>query len=91
MRPGTKKIFPKDYSELVDSMIYAAEQEMLPLTIAMDDPQNITFVDVQDLMIDFKKDTSLDIRALIYMCEDCGHIHLNMEIDYSDTEPTLIQ
>lgn len=91
MRPGTQKLFKNEYKDFVAEMIMAAENGDLPTVLQLNVTKDVTLQDLQDLMIDFKRDTSFDIRALAYMCDECGTIHLNIEVTYSLSDATLIQ
>lgn len=92
MLAGTKKLFPTDYKKFVDSMIEAAEQDKLPVTLQMDDIKNFTLKDVQDMFVEFQKDTSLDIEGHLFMCSECGRLHLLVGVDYpEEDEEKLLQ
>ena len=85
MLTGTKKLFPTDYKDFTEAMIEAAEEDELPVALQLDNLNDIALKDIQDMFYDFKKDTSLDITGALFICEDCGQLHLLVEI----TQPKL--
>ena len=91
MLQGTKKLFPTDYAKFTKAMISAAEDDELPVTLQLDDIKDFTLKDLQDLFLEFHQDTGLDIQGNIFMCNDCGRMHLMLEVDYTDKEPTMLQ
>ena len=80
MLAGTKKLFPTDYKDFTEAMIEAAEDDELPVALQLDKLDNITLKDIQDMFYDFTKDTSLNITGALFMCEDCGKLHLLVEV-----------
>ena len=91
MLNGTKKFFPHDYDYFVDSMIDAAEEDNLPVGLQLDDIKDFTLKDIQELFYEFKRDTSLDITGHLFTCNECGRLHLLLEVNFPDEEPTLLQ
>ena len=87
MLEGTKKLFPNDYKDFVDAMIEAAEEDELPIMLELKDPERFTWKDFKDMMYEFKRDTSLDITCNFFLCNDCGQMHLFVEVDFPDEEP----
>lgn len=92
MRKGTERLFPTDYEKFKESMLDAAYEEELPVVLQLEDIKDFTLKDIQDLFYDFRTDTSLDINGTLFMCPDCGRLHLLLEVDYPETdEKTLLQ
>ena len=91
MLEGTKKIFPNDWNRFLASMIDAAEQDNLPVALQMDDISGLDLKDIQDVFNDFQNATGLDMTGHLFICPDCGRLHLLVEVDYKDEEETLIQ
>lgn len=87
MLPGTKKLFPKDYRKFVKSMIEAAKEGELPVTLQLEDLKDYTLNDFQDLFIQFQQDTDLDLTGQLFLCEDCGKMHLLLTVDHPEEKP----
>ena len=90
MLPGTKKLFPNDYRKFAESMMAAAEEGSLPITLQLEDLKDYTLKDLQDLFVDFRQDTDLEICGHLLMCEDCGKMHLQLEVDHPAEKPKKI-
>lgn len=86
MLEGTKKLFPNDYKKFVSAMVQAAEDDSLPVLLQLDSISDYTLKDLQDLFIEFNKDTSLSIEGHVSMCNTCGQMHLLIEVNYADDE-----
>ena len=86
----TKKLFPTDYNKFKEAMIEAAEDNGLPALLQMDDMKDITFKDVQDMFYEFQCDTGLEIEGHIFICDDCGRLHLVINVDYPDEQEERI-
>ena len=86
MLAGTKKIFPTEYELFVDSMCDAAEDDKLPVGLSYKDDKvkDLSLQDIHDLMYDFYNDTGLDLRAMFFMCSECGQLHLLLKVDWPD-------
>ena len=91
MLKGTKKLFPNDYDKFIGAMIEAADEEELPLALQLNDIGDFTLKDFQDLFYEFHQDTSLDLHGTLFMCNDCGKLHLLLEVDYPEEEDTPVQ
>ena len=88
---GTKKLFPTDYQKFKDAMIEAAEEDELPVALSLENVRDFTLKDLQDLFYEFHLDTSLDLTGQLYICKDCGKLHLVLEVNYPEEENTMIQ
>ena len=92
MRKGTQKMFPREWNRFVGMMFDAAEQDALPLAFQVDDINLFSFKDIEDTFNDFKETTGLDVTGHMFLCPDCGKLHLMIEVDYDEEdEDTLIQ
>lgn len=91
MLQGTKRLFPTDYGKFVEAMIEAAEEDALPVMLQLEDIKDFTLKDLQDLFYEFNNDTGLYIDGHIFLCEDCGAMHLVLEIDYPEESDTPLQ
>ena len=93
MLEGTKKLFPTDYAKFTEAMVSAADEDELPVALQLDDLKDYTLKDFQDMFYEFKRDTGLDIVGTLFMCNDCGKLHLLIEVDYpsENEEKTILQ
>lgn len=91
MLEGTKRLFPTDYERFKDAMIEAANNEELPISLQMDEIQNFTLKDFQDTFYEFERDTGLSIIGSLFICPECGRLHVLIEVDYSDTDNIPLQ
>ncbi len=86
MLEGTQKLFPKDYESLKSAMLEAAENGNLPLTLQLTSPTKFNFQNFQDLFMDFEYDTGLIMTGTFFICNDCGELHVMIEVDYPDED-----
>ena len=91
MLQGTKKLFPTKYAEFKDAMMTAAKEDALPVVLQLDDIKDYTLKDIQDMFHEFQNDTGLNITGTLFICDTCNNLHLLIEVDYKDTENTLLQ
>ena len=91
MLNGTKKLFPTEYKKFTESMISAAEEGELPVALQLDDIGSVTLKDIQEMFYDFKNDTSLDITGTLFLCNDCGRLHMITEVNYPEKQNTILQ
>ena len=92
MLKGTEKLFPEGYEEFVEDMIEHAEADDLPVTIMLQDIKDFSIKDFEDFFFDFERDTGLELFGSMFMCDDCGRMHLTIEIDDpGKDENTLVQ
>ena len=89
MLDGTKRLFPTEYKHFTASMIQAAEEGALPVCLHLNDIGNYTLKDFQDAFQDFTNDTCLAIEANMFLCDDCGKMHVLVEIDYPDVDEDI--
>lgn len=80
-----------DYDEIVENAISAAEEGDLPAGLQVDESIEYTIEDIRELLYRFHKDTGLDMTAVNFLCDQCGRMHLILEIDYCDEEDAPIQ
>ncbi len=90
MLDGTKKLFPSDYSRFKEAMIEAANDNILPVTLQLDEIKDYTLKDFQDAFSEFNMDTSLEMKGSFFFCHDCGKLHLMLEICRDKTEDRRI-
>lgn len=86
MLNGTKRLFPTDFVEFKEAMIESAEDGTLPAYLQLDDVRDFTLKDFQDAFYEFERDTGLSIAGSLFMCEECGRLHVMIEVDYPDEE-----
>ena len=86
MREGTKKLFPKDYDRFKENMIEAANDNNLPITLQLDEIRDYTLQDLQDAFSDFNLDTGLELNGSLFLCHDCGKMHLLLEVSRTRME-----
>ena len=44
------------------------------------------------MFYEFRRDTGLDIYGTLFMCNDCGNMHLLLEVDYpKEDEERILQ
>ena len=92
MLSGTQKLFPTDYKKFTQAMISAAEDDELPVALQLDDVKDYTLKDIQEMFYEFHRDTSLDIEGRLFLCDDCGKLHLLIEVDYpEESKENLVQ
>jgi hypothetical protein len=91
MLDGTKKLFPTEYKNFIQAMKSAAEDGNLPVALQLEDVGNVTLKDVEEMFCDFKRDTSLDITGMLFLCNDCGRLHMITEVTYPEKKPTILQ
>ena len=91
MLNGTKKLFPTEYKKFTAAMISAAEEGDLPVVLELEETDNISLKDMRDLFRDFINDTSLDISGTLYLCDDCGRLHLLLQVSYPEKTETILQ
>jgi len=90
MREGTKKLFPSDYQQFKEAMISAANDNSLPICLQLDEIRDYTLKDLQDTFADFKMDTDLEMSGSLFLCHDCGKMHLQIEISQLRKEGTHV-
>ena len=83
---GTKKLMGTQYKRFCETMLEAAENGALPVSLQLDDTFGITCQDIGDLCNEFEKDTELELTAHFFVCHDCGKLHVIFEVDYSNEE-----
>ena len=88
MREGTKRLFTKDYDKFKESMIEAANENNLPISLQLDDVGDYTLKDLQDAFDDFNMDTSLELTGHLYFCQKCKKLHLIIDVDRLGIEET---
>lgn len=92
MLNGTKKLFPTDYEKFKKAMTAAAEEEELPVALQLDEIKDFTLKDIQEMFYEFHNDTGLDITGTLFLCNDCGRLHLLIEVTYPENnENNIIQ
>ena len=90
MLEGTKRLFPNDYQRFKENMIEAANDNSLPIALQMDDVRDFTLKDLQDAFSDFNMDTGLEMNGSLFLCRDCGKLHLVLEISRDRMEDMRI-
>lgn len=74
----------------MNRMLEASQGDELPVMLQLDDLKDFSFRDLQDLFIDFSRDTDLDIYGHLHLCEECGKMHLQLEVDHPEEKPKKI-
>ena len=90
MLEGTKRLFPNDYQLFKENMIEAANDNSLPVMLQLDDIRDFTLKDLQDTFSEFNTDTGLEMNGSLFLCHDCGKLHLVLEISRDRMEDTRI-
>ena len=85
MLEGTKKLFPNDYPKFKKAMIEAADEDNLPVGMQLDDIDDFTLKDLQDIFSEFSQDTGLEMHGSLFFCHDCGKLHLVVEVNRERT------
>lgn len=92
MLNGTKRLFPTDYEKFKTAMTEAAKEDDLPVALQLQEIKDFTLKDIQEMFYEFHNDTGLDITGSLFLCDDCGKLHLMLEVDYPEAEEgTMIQ
>ena len=90
MLEGTRKLFPDNYERFKETMISAANEDDLPVSLQLNDIRDFTLKDFQDAFSDFSMETGLEMNGSLFFCHDCGKLHLALEITRDRTEDTRI-
>ena len=88
MKRRRNSILGDDYDGFVQSIYEMSEQDDLPATFHIEDIRNLSLDSVVDLMRQFSKDTCFKMEASLYICNDCGMPHVDLEVfnpEYDDT------
>ena len=92
MLDGTKKLFPNDYERFKEAMIRAADADELPVRLQLEEIRDYTLKDLQDAFSDFSMETGLEMEGSLFLCRDCGRMHLQLEVSREKREkPHLLQ
>ncbi len=92
MLNGTKKLFPTEYQKFKEAMIKAAEDDSLPVMLQLNDVKDYALKDFEEAFFEFNQDTGLDISGMFFLCNDCGRLHVALEVNYpEEEEKTLLQ
>lgn len=78
---GTRKLFPNDYERFKASIITAADDGELPVTLQLNDIKDFTLKDVQDLFVQFNLETGLEMTGMLFLNDDTGLLQLQVRID----------
>ena len=84
MLAGTRKLFPTDFTRFKTSMLKAAEEGELTVTLQLSDLKDFTLTDLQDLLIEFQLETGLDMKGSLFLSDDDGRMHLTLEVNYPE-------
>ena len=90
MLAGTRKLFPTEYENFKEAMLTAAEEDELPVALQLDEIKNFTLQDFQEAFYEFHVDTGLDITGTMFICPDCGRLHVLVEVNYPDEDENSI-
>lgn len=61
-------------------------EDALPFVLNREDPMELSLFDIKDFIERFKKDTELDVTVQLYMCDECGQLHMTIVIDEKESE-----
>ena len=81
MLEGTRKLFPNDYEQFKASVINAADDGALPITLQLSNIKDFTLKDIQDLFVQFNLETGLVMDGMLYLNDDTGLLQLQVVID----------
>lgn len=92
MLNGTKKLFPTDYKRFKEVMLEAAEEGELPVVLQLNSPGKFNLEDFRDAFLEFQYDTGLNITGEMFICPDCGELHVTVTVDHmEEQEERLLQ
>ena len=81
MLEGTKRLMPNEYEKFKVSMISAADDGELPVTLQLSDIKDFTLKDVQDLFVEFSLETGLEMIGLLSLDDSTGMLKLQVQVD----------
>ena len=81
MLEGTKRLLPNEYEKFKVSMISAADDGELPVTLQLSDIKDFTLKDVQDLFVEFSLETGLEMIGLLSLDDSTGMLKLQVQVD----------
>ena len=81
MLEGTKRLMPNEYEKFKVSMISAADDGELPVTLQLSDIKDFTLKDVQDLFVEFNLETGLEMIGLLSLDDSTGMLKLQVQVD----------
>ena len=83
---GTRKLMGNEYKHFCETMLEAAEEGSLPITLQLKSTFGVTCQDIGDLCFDFEHDTDLKLSAHLFLCDECNSLHAMFEVDYPEEE-----
>ena len=81
MLEGTKRLMPSVYEKFKASMLSAADDGELPVTLQLRDIRDFTLKDVQDLFVEFSLETGLEMIGLLSLDDSTGMLKLQVQVD----------
>ena len=81
MLEGTKRLLPNEYEKFKASMISAADDGELPVTLKLRDIKDFTLKDVQDLFVEFSLETGLEMNGFLSLDDSTGLLQLQVQVD----------
>jgi hypothetical protein len=85
-RDHLNPIVGREYENLINAMVNAAEFNDLPVCMEITHPMSITLEDCRELAQWIAEDAGLDVSFQANMCPNCGELHLHMIVDYFDED-----
>jgi hypothetical protein len=81
MLEGTKRLMPSVYEKFKASMLSAADDGELPVTLQLRDIRDFTLKDVQDLFVEFSLETGLEMNGFLSLEDGTGMLLLQVQVD----------
>ena len=92
MLEGTKRLLPNEYERFKASMLSAAAEGQLPVTLQLNGIKDFTLKDIQDLFVEFNLETGLQMAGMLFLDDDTGLLQLQVQVDRPEsTGKTYLQ
>ena len=72
---------PSVYEKFKASMLSAADDGELPVTLQLRDIRDFTLKDVQDLFVEFSLETGLEMNGFLSLEDGTGMLQLQVQVD----------
>ena len=69
------------YDEFVETMMMAADNDDLPISFQVKQPETLTMDDFRSFSQRFKQDTGLNIEFNLSTCDHCDSLHCIVIVD----------
>ena len=80
MKHKAEPFFGDKYDQFVKYVYDFAEHDKLPMILNIEDTKGISLKDIGDFMQMFEQDTCFKTEVHAYICEECGKMHLDIEV-----------